>query len=123
VIDEFRKRIGLYSIETHMEFLKLVISQPNLNSREYYNELVDFAERRDDISDNQYEQLLVRLATTNYSFKEEELKSLDNIMKKNIHAGLYFFLMLENQFEPAARSTYVKDFSQKYNEWQEKNNR
>lgn len=36
-IEEFRRKMGSYSVESHMELIRFLISQPTLNPREYYN--------------------------------------------------------------------------------------
>lgn len=67
LIDEYRKRMSIYSVDSHLELLKFIISQPGINPLEYYNELASYAKRGDD---QHYETVLLRLATTNYHFKE-----------------------------------------------------
>lgn len=36
-IEEFRRKLGNYSIESHIELIRFIITQPTLNPREYYN--------------------------------------------------------------------------------------
>lgn len=52
-----------------MELIKFIVSQPSLNPKEYYAELVEFAFKKENSVDYLNDQLLVRLAGTNYPFK------------------------------------------------------
>jgi hypothetical protein len=70
LVEEHRKKIGFFTIESHIELIKFIISQPGMNPREYYSELADFAKRRDDVSEYSYDQLLIHLASTNHLFQE-----------------------------------------------------
>ena len=107
--------MNIYSVDTHLELVKFIISQPGMNPLEYYNELASYAKEGDV---QHYEAVMVRLATTNYLYKEEELQLLDNITRRNIYSGIYFFLMQEPHFDPATRSKFVKSFSEKFSSWQ-----
>lgn len=91
-IEEYSNRVGSYSVESHMELIKFIISQTNLNPRDYYTRLADYIRRNEDTQ--QYENLLVRLASTNHLFKEEEIACLDSITRRNMVSGVYYFLML-----------------------------
>jgi hypothetical protein len=120
VVEQFRGRINGWSIETHLDLVRFIISQPGLNPKDYYAELVAFAEKRDDVSEVLFEQILLRLANTNYRFREGDLKYVEKVIKKNPHTGIFFFLMVEPLLEADARSKAVTDFVEKYNANQEK---
>jgi hypothetical protein len=42
-------------------------------------------------------------------------------MRRNLFSGIYFFLMSESRFDAATRSKFVKEFSEAYAVWSEKN--
>lgn len=54
LIEQFKKRLDFYSIDTHLALIKFIISQPGINPKDYYSELVEFAEKQRDISEGQY---------------------------------------------------------------------
>lgn len=54
LIEDYKKRIGNYEMENHLELIKFIISQPNLNPTDYYEQIVDYATKRDDITFNQF---------------------------------------------------------------------
>jgi hypothetical protein len=120
LIEQLKSRVYSWSIETHLELIRFIVSQPNLNPKDYYSELVAFAEKRDDINETSFEQILLRLANTNYRFGDSDLKYVEKIIKKNPHTGLFFFLMVETLLEAQARSAAVKLFVEKFNENQQK---
>jgi hypothetical protein len=114
-IEEHSNRLSSYSVESHMELIKFIISQVGLNPRDYYTRLADYTRRNEDTQ--QYENLLLRLASTNHQFKEEEVACLDSITRRNMVSGVYYFLMLEGQMQPEACSKFVREFAEKYAEW------
>jgi hypothetical protein len=118
IIEEYRKKIHNFSVDNHLELIKFIVTQPNLNPTDYYNELVAYADKRD-ITETQFEQILLRLAHTNYKFKEVELDRVETIVKKYAQHGLYFFLMVEPSLEPAKRSAIVSSFVEKFNKMNE----
>lgn len=64
-----------------------------------------------------YDQLIVRLASTNYAFKKHELKVAYSLLSSNIHSSLYLFLMVERLIEDdSARSSYMKLYIEKHTE-------
>lgn len=115
VVENFKSKISWWSIESHLSLIRFIVSQPGLNPNDYYNELVAFAEKREDISEGQFEQVLLRLANTNYRFKASDLEYVEKIVKKNPHNGIYFFLMVENLLEAETRKKVVREFVEKYN--------
>lgn len=54
LIEDYKKRISNYEIENHFELIKFIVSQPNLNPTDYYEQLVDYANKREDISSTQF---------------------------------------------------------------------
>lgn len=118
LIEQFKKRLDGFSIDTHLALIKFIISQPGINPKDYYTELADFAEKQRDVSEGQYEQVLLRLANTTYRFRESDLQYVEKIIKKTPHSGLFFFLMAETAMSPEAKSTAVKHFVEKINEFQ-----
>jgi hypothetical protein len=73
LIEQFRKRLDAFSIDTHLALIKFIISQPGFNPKEYYIELIEFAEKQKGVSEGQYEQILLRLANTKYRFRDSDL--------------------------------------------------
>lgn len=63
-----------------------------------------------------FEQLLLRLANTNYRFKPSELNEVTNIMKKNPFTGIFFFLMVEQDVDATLKKDIVKQFVEHFNE-------
>jgi hypothetical protein len=104
-MEYLRVRIGSISLESHFEFLKLMNSQPTINPKEYYAALIEHVERKED--ENAKESLLIKLTQTSYIFKEEDAKSLDSIITKNVFQGLSFFIAVEQLFPPELRSQHV----------------
>ena len=69
VKDEYHKKINSFSIDAHLELIRFIISQPNLNPTEYYTDVADYALKREDMPEHIYELLLLRLAATNFAFR------------------------------------------------------
>lgn len=58
----------------------------------------------------------MRLVNTNYKFKPDELAEVTNFIKKNHFTGIFFFLMVEKDLDPAFRKDTVKQFVERFNE-------
>jgi hypothetical protein len=43
IIELFKGKIDYWSIDSHLEVIKFIISQPNLNPKDYYNDIVAYA--------------------------------------------------------------------------------
>lgn len=105
IMDYLRVRIPSLSLESHIEFLKFVNSQPTINPKEYYAALLEYVEKRED--ETAKESLLMKLTQTSYIFREEDVKSLESITSKNVFQGLSFFIAVEQLLTPPQRSQHV----------------
>lgn len=68
VTEDFKKHLYSFSIESHAELIKFLITQPGSNDEEYFTKLVEFFEKKDDISDSSLDLLYNRLSSTNFAF-------------------------------------------------------
>ena len=94
VVEDFKKYVHTFSIESHAELIKFLISQPGLNDEEYFSKIVEHFERRDDTSDSSLDQLYNRLSNTNFKFNEKQLLSIERMIKNSINTAIHFFCML-----------------------------
>jgi hypothetical protein len=65
------KKIYRYSIETHCEMIKFIVTQQGLSCNDYYKRLVEHFENA---SDYFTDKLFFRLAHTTYAFRDKDIK-------------------------------------------------
>lgn len=111
VVEFYGNNINRYSLESHQELLRFIPSQPFAKRGDYYSKLVASADKREEISDLAFEQLLIRLAGTDYKFRLEDLTHITKMIKRNPQTGLHFFLMVEPILEDDLRLASVKDIA------------
>lgn len=107
ILNYLKNKIGQHSLNTHLQVLKFIITQPSLNPEDYYNALVTHV--KEEYSDNEVENILFRLCFTNYQFKPDEIALIPNIIKKDPLQGLVFFLYLESKIPEENRKPMVKN--------------
>lgn len=94
-------------METHFEVIRLIISQAGYNPKDYYQKLVEWAEKN--ANENELENLLYKLAYTNYPARPEDLKHTKAMIKKTPFQGIFYFLVQEQLFEEKERKELVGD--------------
>jgi hypothetical protein len=70
------------------------MSQKKLYPEKYYIALVDYYYRTR-ISDSALTLLLLRIVGSDYEVTEREAKHVFNVMAKNVHNAVFYFLMVE----------------------------
>ena len=95
-----RVEVGRSSLQTHLDAISFLTSQPNLPSSAYYSALV---EQYSGSPDN-YSALLSKLVTSNYSVRMEDLSVVEYLASRKPSQALKVFLMAESNL-PKERAT------------------
>lgn len=93
------------------------MSQKKIYPQTYYTDLVDYCFTKH-VSEAAVNLLLMRIVGSDFEAGEREAKHVFNILSKNAHNAVFYFLMVEEKLSASERSTFVKELSSKYNKVQ-----